>query len=58
MEISPSSAVTVFPARVGMNRMRHDFQGKDQSVPRASGDEPVRRVSASSLAMCSPREWG
>ena len=48
----------VFPARAGMSPAEQKKKEEEESVPRASGDEPwAFRAGAFSTA-CSPRERG
>ena len=49
---------TVFPARAGMSPGAAAPQQKENSVPRASGDEPETFQSMQGIAACSPRERG
>ena len=48
----------LFPTRVGMNRWTGVTTPLTVTVPHASGDEPMVRLTHEQLALCSPREWG
>ena len=58
MGIYSRDSLTVFPARVGMNRRRELPIQETTSVPRASGDEPQAGGGGREEEVCSPREWG
>ena len=48
----------VFPAQAGMSPFQFITLTFQFSVPRTSGDEPVRLVSGPTRQLCSPRERG
>ena len=48
----------VFPARAGMSRYESMYRYQPHCVPRASGDEPVKRGDFAEAPVCSPRERG
>ena len=51
-------SASVFPARAGMSRTTHAGDSIEESVPRASGDEPSVVVNVFTVTWCSPRERG
>ena len=53
-----SDITLVFPARAGMSRLSATVPPDATSVPRASGDEPVRGHKRQAVEACSPRERG
>ena len=48
----------VFPAPAGMNRAGSSEIRMLDSVPRASGDEPIGYVAQADVRLCSPRQRG
>ena len=58
MKTKIGSALLVFPARAGMSLPPGKPEGKFNSVPRASGDEPRTPAPAPAWFKCSPRERG
>ena len=51
-------SASVFPARAGMSRTRERIKPANFGVPRASGDEPGKRMGEFVGEECSPRERG
>ena len=51
-------SASVFPARAGMSPNPWIEMSLQDSVPRASGDEPNRLDPLANLVACSPRERG
>ena len=51
-------SASVFPARAGMSPSVELFPFSFASVPRASGDEPLKEAEAATGSLCSPRERG
>ena len=58
MGITVNLSSEVFPARAGMSPVSGLVCTECASVPRASGDEPVRGVMDWLELVCSPRERG
>ena len=48
----------VFPAPAGMNRVDMSSMTPGSSVPRACGDEPMKRVKLYVSVACVPRACG
>ena len=49
---------SVFPTRVGMNRLCGRSWCSRIGVPHTRGDEPFCLVHGAPLCMCSPHAWG
>ena len=49
---------SVFPTRVGMNRVETERSGDCLSVPHTRGDEPDMVISLLIDEGCSPHAWG
>ena len=51
-------SASVFPARAGMSPREENTKWQCLSVPRASGDEPLKIIIFGRTEKCSPRERG
>ena len=50
--------LSVFPASAGINRRLVEMQIRRISVPRVSGDKPIKQQVSWVLSMCPPRQRG
>ena len=48
----------MFPALVGMNRLRSSSPPYSADVPRTRGDEPTVETNLVLALECSPHSWG